>query len=70
MNKIIDVAKRSKAIMGGSPAVCPICDSGRWISPFDKLYIAAYGKCTDCSTVEELERLGQNIFAIIEQTDW
>ena len=65
MNKIIDVAKRHKEILAesaGKEVCCPSC-SEQWFSPFDKLYVAAYGKCFSCDDKPENS---ENIFAIIE----
>lgn len=66
MNNIIEVVQKYKEIMSGPPVTCSCGE--RWFSPFDKLYVTAYGKCTSCSTAEEIERLSENIFAIIAQT--
>ena len=64
MNNIYEVAKNSKSIIGGVPVVCSCGE--KWFSPFDKLFVAAYGKCISCSSGEEIEKLSGNIFAIIE----
>ena len=61
---ILEVARDAKEIVAGQPVTCPCGE--KWFSPFDKLYVKAYDKCTTCSDDEELERLGNNIFAIIE----
>lgn len=68
MNKIVEVAQNSKQILSDSAGKhihCPNC-SEEWFSPFDKLYVAAYGKCTSCSSVEEVLGNGVNIDSIIE----
>jgi len=64
MNKIVDVARNKKEVMSGAPVTC-VCGE-QWFSPFDKLYLATYGKCVSCSTSEEIEKNSGNIFAIIE----
>jgi len=67
MNKIIYVAQNSEKILAesaGQPVHCPGCNE-EWYSPFDKFYIAAYGKCSSCATPDELEKNSENIFAII-----
>ena len=64
MNKIIEVAKNAKEIMSSPPITCSCGE--KWYSPFDKLYFAAYGKCTSCSSVDEALENSENIFAIIE----
>ena len=67
MNNIVSVAKNALEIISDQGAYCPQCNTKQW-SPFDKLYTRAYSKCVDCSTVEEIEQNGINIFAIIEAT--
>ena len=65
MNKIIEVAKNAQKIMAELPP--PFCDCGEQLfSPFDKLYMATYGKCVSCSNSDELGKNSENIFAIIE----
>lgn len=61
---LIETAQDYKKILLGPPIVCPCGE--RWFSPFDRLYVSAYSKCTTCSTVEEIDELSGNIFAIIE----
>jgi len=63
MNKIVETAQNYKQIMSGPPVTCSCGE--KWFSPFDKLYVTAYGKCTSCSTTEEIEQLSENIFATI-----
>ena len=68
MNKIIEAAEKLDEIRKFDYLVhCPLC-SEKQFSLFDKLYTYAYGKCVDCSTSDELERLGENIFTILEAT--
>lgn len=64
MNNIVEVAENSQSIMSGNPIVCPCGE--KWFSPFDKLFVSAYGKCTSCASDTEVEELSENIFAIIE----
>ena len=65
MNKIIEAAENIDKIRKFNYEVhCPLCREKQW-SLFDKLYTYAYGKCVDCSTVRDLEELGENIFAIL-----
>jgi len=65
MNKIIEVAKNAQEILNGEPLTCACGD--KWFSPFDKLYLATYGKCVSCTNdVDELTKNSENIFAIIE----
>lgn len=64
MNEITKVAQNYQEIATGPPVICACGEE--WYSLFDKLYVSAYGKCTSCSTVEEVERLSKNIFAIIQ----
>jgi hypothetical protein len=47
-------------------AYCPVCNE-RFYAPFDKLYIAAYGKCFTCddSTDGTADIRSDNIFTII-----
>lgn len=63
MNNIVEVAKNYKQIMASQPITCTCGE--KWFSPFDKLYVSAYGKCTSCSSSEEIEKLSENIFSII-----
>lgn len=68
MNKIIEAAEnRDKILTFDCKIHCPLCGEKQY-SGFAKLYTYAYGKCEDCSTVEELKTLGDNIFAIVEAT--
>jgi len=65
MNNIIAVARDKEQILApNTVACCPVCGV-RWFSPFDKLYVAAYGKCTSCSTEDEVAELSENIFRIL-----
>ena len=64
MNNIVYVAQNSESIMKGKPITCPCGE--KWFSSFDKLFISAYSKCMCCATVDEVEELSENIFAIIE----
>lgn len=65
MNNIIAVAQDKEAILANhTAAVCPNCGE-RWFAPFDKLYVAAYGKCTTCSTEAEVAEMSENIFRIL-----
>ena len=64
MNNIVQVAQNADAIIKGKPVTCPCGE--RWFSPFDKLYVRAYNKCSTCSSPDELDRLSDNIFNIIE----
>ncbi len=65
MNNIIAVARdKEKILATHTAACCPACGS-RWFSPFDKLFVAAYGKCTTCSTEAEVTQLSANIFRIL-----
>lgn len=63
MNNIVEVAQNAKKIMSGAPVTCPCGE--KWFSPFDKLYVSAYGKCTKCSDADEIVELGTNIFNIV-----
>ncbi len=64
MNNIIAVARDKEQILAKHTAAeCPCGE--RWFSPFDKLYVAAYGKCTTCSTEAEVAELSENIFRIL-----
>jgi len=57
MNNIVEAAKRVDEIKKFDFEVhCPVCSDKQW-SLFDKLYTFAYGKCVNCSTAEEIERL-------------
>ncbi len=62
---IFEVAQNSAEIMSSQEIYCLICNKKQF-SPFDKLYVEAYNKCVDCSTPEEVETNGENIFRIIE----
>lgn len=63
--RIIEAAENKDEILSFEYTVhCPHCGEKQF-SPFDKLYTYSYGKCVDCSTVDELERLGENVFAIL-----
>ncbi len=65
MNNIIAVAQNKEQILAEhTVAECPNCEE-QWFSPFDKLYVAAYGKCTTCSTEAEVAELSENIFRIL-----
>ncbi len=64
MNNIVEVAEKSQSIMSGEPVTCSCGE--KWFSPFDKLFVSAYGKCTSCASDTEVEELSENIFAIIE----
>lgn len=64
MNKIVEVARNHKEIISGTPVTCACGEM--WFSLFDKLYVTTYNKCSTCSTPEELERLSENIFALLE----
>ena len=64
MNNIIQVAENRDEIMARQDLHCPLCLEKQF-SPFDKLYASAYEKCIDCSTINEVETLGENIFAIL-----
>lgn len=62
-NKVIQVAADRGVIMSGPPIHCPCGE--KWYSPFDKLFVSAYDKCSTCCSEEELESLSENIFAIL-----
>jgi len=64
MNLVKTAQNRTK-IMAAQDIHCPVCNA-RQFSPFDKLYVSAYGKCVDCSSPQEVEKNGDNIFKIIE----
>jgi len=65
MNNIIAVARDKEQILApNTVARCSVC-SERYYSPFDKLYVAAYGKGACCSTEEEFDELSENIFRIL-----
>ena len=64
MNNIVEVAKNYTKIIQASSVLCSCGE--KWFSPFDKLYVKAYGKCVSCSSVGDLEKLSKNIFSIIE----
>jgi len=64
MNNIVEVAKNATKMMASEPITCPCGE--RWFSPFDKLYVSAYGKCTVCDNSDETLARAENIFAIIE----
>lgn len=61
---LIEVAKKRDDVMASPPITCSCGE--KWYSPFDKLYVTAYGKCTECSTDSEIEGFSENIFKIIE----
>lgn len=71
MDKLIEAAQNAKEIMASQNSYCPKCNE-RQISPFDKLFVYAYGICYMCSPSkpgpdeDELMRKSDNIFAIIE----
>jgi len=63
--RIIEAAENRDEILSFEHTVrCPHCGEKQF-SPFDKLYTYGYEKCVDCSSPEELKRLGENIFAIL-----
>jgi len=64
MNNIVYTAEHFDEICALLNVVCPLC-SRKVFSPFDKLFVSAYGKCVDCATPEELEVLGENIFILL-----
>ncbi len=64
MNRIVEVVQNYREIMSGPPVTCTCGEE--WFSPFDKLYVSAYSRCTTCSTAEEIEQLSESIFAIIQ----
>jgi len=65
---IVYVAEHRTEILAksaGKSVTCPTCEKSHF-SPFDKLFIAAYGKCIfDVVDDEELKLMGENIFAIL-----
>jgi len=68
MNKIVEVAKNSKKILAdsaGQPVQCPNCPE-KWFSPFDKLYVAAYGKCCTCENANVFIKNSENVFNIVD----
>ena len=65
MNRIIEAAENIDEIRKFDYEVhCPLCNKKQW-ALFDKLYTYSYGQCEDCSSVEELKALADNIFAIL-----
>jgi len=67
MNNIVEVAKNAQSIISEYPPPCCLLCGEKLFSPFDKLYLATYGKCIDCTDeVDELQKNSKNIFAIIE----
>lgn len=64
MNKIVEVAQNCQSIIDGGPVICQCGE--KWFSPFDKLFVSAYGKCVSCAPPDEVDELSENIFAIIE----
>ena len=63
-NNIIEVAQNAEEIVK-KPCSCPKCNTTCYAA-FDKLFVAAYGQCIDCTSAEELKEVSENIFAIIQ----
>ena len=60
---ILEVANNKDEIFQEPYIECPICGE-RLFSPFDKLYISAYGMCYTCDT-DDTTIKSDNIFGIL-----
>jgi len=61
---IYETAKNYEKVMASPPVICSCGE--KWFSPFDKLYVDAYGKCTSCSSEDEINKLSGDILNIID----
>jgi len=66
-NNILRVAKNYEEILKADNEVkCQVCGEKQW-SPFDKLFAETYEKCVDCTDATDVERLGVNIFKLLDK---
>jgi hypothetical protein len=63
--KLVETAENRAKIMASQEIYCQKCNAKQF-SPFDKLFVSAYGFCVDCDTPESVEEKSKNIFNIIE----
>lgn len=64
MSNIFAVAEKRSKIMAAQNIYCPSCN-GKQFSPFDKLFTKAYDICADCIDAKKLDKLSDNIFALL-----